>query len=103
MVNVQVFPDKDYKSYAPSLASSVLAGDLNEPTHFRKEYTENWKDLFQPQSVNSALLAKVWFSPSWSHLSVIWAKKATSKGWTIAWSWTVLDLVDGFMLIYKLH
>ena len=34
-------------------------------------YTENWKDLFQPQSVNSALQAKVWFSPTWSHLSTI--------------------------------
>ena len=31
--------------------------------------TENWKDLFQPQSVDSALQAKV--SPSWSHLSTI--------------------------------
>ena len=29
-------------------------------------YTEKWKDLFQPQSVNSALQAKVWFSPSWA-------------------------------------
>ena len=36
---------------------------------------EKWKDLFQPQGVNSALLAKVWFSPPWSHLSAIWAKK----------------------------
>ena len=45
-------------------------------------HIENWKELFQPQSVNSALLAKVWFSTPWSHLSVIWAKKATSKGYS---------------------
>ena len=40
------------------------------------------KDLFQPQSVNSALQAKVWFRPSWSHLSTIYAKKAQSKGYS---------------------
>ena len=36
-------------------------------------YLLHWKlkDLFQPQSVNSALQAKAWFSPSWSHLSTI--------------------------------
>ena len=37
----------------------------------KEVFTENWKDLFQPQSVNSALQAKVWFSPSRSHLSTI--------------------------------
>ena len=39
------------------------------------------KICFSP-SVNSALQAKVWFSPSWSHLNTIQAKKAQSKGYS---------------------
>ena len=68
-------------------------------TQSKQTYTENWKDLFQPQSVNSALLAKVWFSPSWSHLSATWAKKAASKGYSSPGTksalanWTVLALI----------
>ena len=37
------------------------------------------KDLFQPQSVNSALQVKVWFSRSWSHLSTIYGQKSSIK------------------------
>ena len=33
-------------------------------------------------NVNSVLQAKVWFSPSWSHLNTIQAKKAQSKGYS---------------------
>ena len=33
------------------------------------DHTENKKELFQPQSANSALQADVWSSPSWSHLT----------------------------------
>ena len=43
------------------------------------------KICFSPKRVNSALLAKVWFSPSWSHLSAIWAKRAASKGYSNPW------------------
>ena len=32
-------------------------------------WTENYKDLFQSQSANSALQTKAWFSSSWRHLS----------------------------------
>ena len=68
-----------------------------------QNYSENWKDLFQPQSVNSALLAKVWFSPFRSHFSTIWAKlwlfqprvgPILSPGTKSALAnWTVLTLI----------
>ena len=74
-------------------------------------HTENWKDLFQPQSVNSALLAKVWFSPSWSHFSEIWAKKATSKGYSSPgtnsalanWPWFKRAKLDSKLGLYITH
>ena len=45
-------------------------------------YNENYKDLSQIYSANSALQANVRFSPFWSHLSTISAKTAQSKGFS---------------------
>lgn len=83
-------PINRYTSYEPwnqvkngntnQIAQVKSDGSRHMPAH--KLHTENWKELFQPQSVNSATLEKVWFGPTWSHLSAIWAKKATWKGYS---------------------
>ena len=70
------------------------------------DHTENKKELFQPQSANSALQADVWSSPSWSHLTQFKRKQpnlkalpahagpisATGSKSTLG-SWTVLALI----------
>ena len=43
------------------------------------DHTENKKELFQPQSTNSALQADVWSSPSWSHLTQYKRKQPSLK------------------------
>ena len=43
------------------------------------DHTENKKDLFQPQSANSAPQVNVWSSPSWSHSTQFKRKQPNLK------------------------